>query len=152
MISCSNPTRDLESLGKDEINGEVLFNRITIEDNYKKYRYMPGSEGLNPGQSPHGVYHRIYANTMLLDSIPNSKKEAPNGSIIVKENYNLNKELDKITVVAKVKGYNPKDNDWFWVIYKPNGEVINEGKLTGCISCHSGMRDNDFIIVKELDR
>lgn len=152
LISCSNSDKVLEPLTKDEIDGEVLFRRITTDDNYKKFRYMPGNEGLNPGQSPHGVYHRIYANNTLLDTLPNSSKEAPNGSIIVKENYNLNKELEKITVMAKVSNYNPRANNWFWAIYKSDGEVISEGKLTGCISCHSGMRDNDFIIVKELDR
>lgn len=149
IVSCN---KQKENFGTIEPSGDSLYKRITDEENYKGYDYLPGNEGLQPGQSPHGVYHRIYGNTTLLNSIPNNDKIAPDGSIIIKENYNLNKELEKLTVMAKVEGYAPDSGNWFWAVYSTKGEVLVEGTPKGCISCHSGMKDNDYIIVKELDR
>lgn len=150
LVGCSSKEESLEPI--KEASGKILYDRISVESNYKNYNFMPGQEGLQPGQSPHGVYHKIYVNKTFLDSIPNSDKIAPNGSIIIKENYNLNKEFDKLTVMAKIEGYAPETNNWFWAVYSPSGEVLVEGSPTGCISCHSGMKDNDYVIVKELDR
>lgn len=151
FLGCSKPPVKNEYLTKDTVSGEMLWRRITEVDPYKKYSFMPEHEGLLPGQSPHGLLHKIYANRLLIDSLPNPSKKAPYGSIIVKENYTINEEIDKITIMVKVKDYSPMSGDWYWVAYTKNGEVLAEGIPGGCISCHSGMKDNDYIIVKQLD-
>ncbi len=78
-------------------------------------------------------------------------KIAPPGTIIVKENMNIDKKVVKITVMAKVEGYNPEGGDWFWAAYSPEGEVLVEGVPGGCFNCHMGMKSNDYIIVRPLD-
>ena len=83
--------------------------------------------------------------------MPSSEKKAPHGSIIVKENMNADREVTGITVMAKVNGYDPESVDWFWAAYTPDGSSRAAGKLGGCIGCHEGMADNDFVIIRQLD-
>ncbi len=51
----------------------------------------------------------------------------------------------------KVKGYNPKAGDWYWVKYGTDGSVAKAGKPKGCVSCHSGAEDNDYILVHDFE-
>jgi hypothetical protein len=134
-----------------EISGTRLWERISSEGDYSTYSFWPGHEGINPGQAPHGVYHRIYINNNLKESLPNENKIAPFGSIIVKENFNIDQKVVKITVMAKVEGFNDEGGNWFWAAYSPEGEVQAEGTPKGCVSCHVGMKNNDYIIVRPLD-
>lgn len=150
FLSCSEEVQ-LPPLTKEKIKGASLWNRISSESNYSSYSYWPGHEDINPGQAPHGVYHRIFVNKKLIDALPIESKIAPEGTIIVKENMNRDKVIQKLTVMAKVEGYNPEGGDWFWAAYSPDGEVLAEGTPKGCVSCHQGMKGNDYIIVRALD-
>ena len=142
---------DTTPLGTTSISGSVLWDRITKETDYESYSFWPGHEDIQPGQSPHGAYHKIYINKVLFKALPIKNKISPIGTIIVKENLSSAKVLDSITVMAKVKDYNPEVGDWFWVKYSPEGKVLAEGSPKGCISCHEGMSGNDYIIVRSLD-
>lgn len=64
--------------------------------------------------------------------------------------YSTSRELKAITVMYKVPGYNPKDGDWFWVKYTPEGTAGPFGKPKGCIGCHGTRANNDFILVHEF--
>ncbi len=151
FLSCSKESEVLlPPLTKDSISGEVLWERISNESDYQTYSYMPGQEGLKPGQSPHGVLHKIFVNKPLLDGLPSTTGKVPYGSIIVKENYTTDEELDKLTIMAKIEGYNEEAGDWFWAAIKANGEVLAEGTPKGCLSCHSGVKSNDYIVVRDI--
>jgi len=141
----------LTPLSADEISGDRLWQRITEDSDFNNYRQWSGHEGLRPGQSPHGVLHKVFANRDIYDALPVTTGEVPYGSIIVKENYTSTKKIDKLTVMAKVKGYSPETNDWFWAMYSPEGEVMAEGSPSGCLSCHGGLVSNDYIIIKNID-
>jgi hypothetical protein len=149
--SCQKTTPVLPPLTKNEISGERLWRRITVETNYDTYPEWPGFEGLQIGQSPHGRYHEIYINRVLRDALPVKNKVTPDGSILVKVNYDEEKQNVGYTVMAKVKGYNPAAADWFWAAYTPEGKVKMEGKPDYCVSCHEGKKPNDYIIVRSLD-
>ena len=135
----------------DEISGELLWKRISEDYSYSDYAFWPGHEGVRAGQAPHGSFHRIYVNRTLLESLPVSSAVAPYGSIIVKDNLNASRELAGVTVMAKVEGYNPDVGDWFWAKYGPDGAVQAEGKPMGCIKCHEGLKENDYVVVQMLD-
>lgn len=151
LFSCSDKKEMLlPTLTKDNISGSVLWKRISEESNYLNYSFMPGQEGLLPGQSPHGVLHKIFVNKPLLDGLPAKTGVVPYGSIIVKENYTTDEELDKLTIMAKIKGYNSEAGDWFWAAIKRDGTVLAEGVPMGCLSCHSGVKDNDYIVVRDI--
>ncbi len=150
FIACKKE-KVLPPLKLDEINGTRLWERISIETDYTDYSYWPDHEEIKPGQAPHGSYHKIFINNQLLDSLPLENRIAPEGSIIVKENMNIDKKFVKMTVMAKIKGFNPEGGDWFWAAFSPDGEVLAEGVPAGCFNCHTGMKDNDYVIVRPLD-
>ncbi len=70
--------------------------------------------------------------------------------IEVKENYSPSHELKAITVMYKIKGYNPDDGDWFWVKYSAKGKTLKAGKPGGCIGCHATRVANDYVLVHEF--
>ncbi len=124
-----------------------LWNHITKVSPYKEWSFWPDHQGMQPGRAPHGPLHKVYVNDRALNS---PKPPVQYGAIQVKENYSKAKELKAITVMYKVHGYNPKDGDWFWVKYAPDGKAEPFGKPAGCIGCHGTRASNDFIVVHEF--
>jgi hypothetical protein len=149
--ACGKTSATFPSLTKDEITGDRLWQRITAEEEYKAYPEWPGFEGLRRGQSPHGRYHEIYIHPLLRNALPLTNKVVPDGTIIVKDNYDADKKRTHFTVMAKVTGYDPEHADWFWAAYDPQGKTVAEGKVGMCIACHEGKKDNDYVIVRPLD-
>jgi len=151
LISACKEEAKLTPLSSSEISGERLWERISVDSEYTDYSFWPDHEGINPGQAPHGVNHRIFINRDLKEALPIDNRIAPFGTIIVKENMNIDLKVVKITVMAKVDGFNSDGGNWFWAAYSPEGEVQAEGTPKGCVSCHVGMKNNDYVIVRPLD-
>lgn len=86
----------------------------------------------------------IYVNKEGLDS---KSPPVKYGTIIVKENLNHGRELKAITIMYKIKDFNPSSGDWFWAKYSPGGNVLISGKPGGCIACHSAVKRKDYIFV-----
>lgn len=128
-------------------DAEALWRYITRTSPYTRWSFWPDHQGMQPGRAPHGPLHKVYVNNRLLHSL-NSPVQY--GSIQVKENYNKNEKLLNITVMYKVRGYNPQDGDWFWVKYTPDGKAGPVGKPDGCIGCHGTRARNDFILVHDF--
>jgi len=139
-------------LTAEEITGERLYERFTEEEDYRRYPYWPGHEGVQPGQSPHGDLHEVFIHPVLYEALPIKNKTAPDGSMVIKCNMNAQKEVVAFTVMVKVKGYNPEANDWFWAKIKKDGTVDAAGKVESCIECHSLLKNNDYLILYKLDR
>lgn len=101
---------------------------------------------------PHGNVVRIYVNEIALEAADGFNNELPEGSMIVKENYvgtdpENPGELDALTIMYKVDGFNADANDWFWVKAKPDGSQIDaEGAVDGCIGCHSQEGHQDYVL------
>ena len=116
------------------------------------------------GQHPHGA---------ILDTIEG--KISIHGKrlgIIVKRNYSgagisitkvstdPEKYLKGLTVMLKRPGYDPETQDWFWVKYKPDGQIeinqagtrlagkVAKGKAKGCIACHSAAPGGDMLFLR----
>lgn len=123
-----------------------LWTKITKDDPYQEWDNWPDHKGLQNGVAPHGPLHVVYVNKTGL-----SKKGSPKpyGTIVVKENFTKDKKLAAITVMYKVKGYNPPAGDWFWVKYTPDGKAAKAGKPSGCIGCHGSRSDSDYIMVSD---
>jgi hypothetical protein len=142
---------ELTPLKQNEISGESLWKRFTADSDYRTYTSWPGYDGMRLGQAPHGPFHKIFINRTLAKALPLPAKTAPEGSIVVKESYTTEKVMTGYTVMAKVKGFAPDSGDWFWAKYDPQGKVQAAGAAKGCIACHAGMKDNDYIIVYPLE-
>ena len=151
--SCSKKAENtnVEPLTASNVTDKTVWERITAESDYTSYSFWPNHEGMSPGQAPHGPFHKVYINNTLAAALPIKGGIVPEGSIIVKENYSKAKEFTGTTVMVKVKNYAPEINDWFWAKYSPQGETQASGQPKGCISCHEGMKKNDYIIIHPLD-
>jgi hypothetical protein len=110
----------------------------------------PGKTALYKGTEPHGVLLTTYVNGAALKAIEGKKGSLPVGAIVAKENYMPDKKLAAITVMYKVKGYNPQAGDWFWVKYLPDGKIEAEGKVDMCIGCHGSKKENDYVFTGPL--
>lgn len=129
-----------------EPDPDKLWRFITQESAYDSWGFWGDHKGLQPGGAPHGPFHKVYVNERGLKSM---KAPVQHGTLIVKENYGdeTGKELKAVTVMYKVKGYNPEAGDWFWVKYTPQGVAEKYGRPQGCINCHASLVDNDYIMV-----
>ena len=145
-----------ESMNTTKADGKTLYNYIIKENDYKKWKMWPGKGELYPGIEPHGVLLTTYVTDDTFSAIEARTGVLPYGAMIVKENYMPNKTLVAITVMYKEKDYDPKNNDWFWAKYMPNGTIGAEGKIQGCIDCHGqskekyGNQINDYIFTSNL--
>jgi len=128
-------------------DGDALWNYISKVSPYAKWSYWPDHAAMQDGRAPHGPQHKVFVNKQALDS---TAPPLQYGAIQVKENYSKASELKAVTVMYKVKDYNPKDGDWFWAKYSSTGETLKAGKLKGCIGCHSTRAANDFVLVHDI--
>ena len=144
--------RVLPPLTAQEINAESLWKRITVEEDYEKYPFWSDHKGLQPGQSPHGLYHKIYIHPYIESALPVQQGQLPDGSIVVKVNMDVNENITAYTIMAKVKGYNPDAHDWFWAKLDAQGNETASGKVAPCIECHSALASNDYIIVHRINK
>jgi len=131
-------------------NGPNLWKYITVEKPYTKWSLWPGTEKLYEGTQPHGAFLTTYVTKGARQAIEKKKGKFSQSAIIVKENYMPDKTLAAVTVMYKAIGYNPEAGDWFWAKYKPDGSVEKEGKVGGCIKCHSAKADNDWVFTGDI--
>lgn len=122
---------------------------ITGHKPYRIWAKWPGKKGMYKGKEPHGALLMTYVNRIALKSIKEQSSMA-NNSIIIKENYTSNRELKGISVMYKVRGYNPGGGDWFWASYDASFNTIEEGKVEGCLGCHSRAKRNDYIFTGKV--
>ncbi|MCF6148743.1 MAG: cytochrome P460 family protein [Candidatus Kuenenia sp.] len=136
----------------ETINAQKLWEYMTKENPYQHYPEWPGKEGIYESTMPPGDILRLYINDLALDTVVYKKGIFPNGSLLIKEIYTEEKKVSLLTVMYKAKGFNPKGNDWYWVKYKPDGEVKLEGKVELCIECHVGVAENDYVFTGSIKK
>ncbi len=131
---------------------EDKFWRYLRDSHYKQWAPVPGqTDDQYPGQSPHGARLKMYLNR----TAAGRPSELPNGSVIVKENYDATgQKLMAVTVMYKTANYNPEAADWYWVKFLADGKVDQKatpmgnirlaGKPKGCIECHAGAEGGDY--------
>lgn len=129
----------------ERFNAQRLWKYMTVEEPYHQYPAWPGKEGFYESTMPPGKIFKLYINNLSLDTAAYKKGLFPYGSLLIKEVYTDDKRLSLITVMYKEKGFNPEEHDWYWVKYKPGGNVQMEGKVKLCIECHEGMAENDYV-------
>ncbi len=126
-----------------------VYEYITKYNPYGQWELWPGKGRLYKGREPHGALLTTFVNRTAYYSIKDRKGMAYD-SIIVQENYDADKKFDALTVMYKLKSYNPEGGDWFWAKYTPDGRVLASGKAEACIKCHGEKKENDFIKTGEV--
>ncbi len=122
--------------------GTDLWKVISQEKPYTEWGFFQGAEGVMEGKAPHGKFIRAFVNRVGLEA---QGPNYPYGTIIGKENFMPDTTLAKLTVMYKVKGFNPDGGDWFWAVYSPDGTVEMEGKIDNCLACHRLRKANDYV-------
>lgn len=133
------------SFARPSSSGIALIKHITEEYDYRQWPFYPGKEALYEGKHPRGSLLITYVSPQTLIALQSKQGPLPDGAIIVKENYNLQKKLQETTVMYRLSGYNPEGGDWFWLKYAPDQTILEEGKIEGCIKCHEKTKNNDWI-------
>lgn len=154
-VAQDNEVQESGEHAKDPAFAQKFWNYLQDADYRKNWSRWPGyDERFIKGESPHGAFLKIYVN----DKVTGNVEEPPAKSVIVKENYNKDKELVAITPMYRVgKGYDPEHGDWYWAKYKPDGTLFEmkgmklSGKLAGCISCHSSAKGGDYLFSNDDD-
>jgi hypothetical protein len=126
-------------------DGKAVYDYITKTNPYQQWALYPGKGKLYKGQHPHGALLTTYVSGNAETAIKARVGQFPDGSIIVKENYMPDKTLGAVTVMYRVNGYDPDAGDWFWAKYKADGAIEAEGKVAGCIGCHTAAIQNDWV-------
>ena len=126
------------------------------------YMAWPMRSGVYEGTSPHGAFLRMYYNLVNVDG------DAYH--VIVKDNYggegatqakvesDPGAWLAAVTImVQREDGYDPDNDNWFWVKYKPDGTIeanaegmamagrVAKGADKGCIACHAKAGGGDYL-------
>ncbi len=125
--------------------GDAVISYLNKTDPYQQWQLWPGKGKLYPGKKPHGAFLTTYVSKGAYNAIKNKSGSIPEGAMIVKENYSPAKKLAAITVMYKKSGYSPDGGDWFWLKYAPDGKIMKEGKVGGCINCHASVKANDWL-------
>ena len=124
-----------------------------------------------PGKTPHGAFVRIYYNVVIVDGKPYHVinkdnfmgKDAEGKKLELKTVAESPKKyLAAVTVmVQREAGYDPDNNNWFWVKYNADGSIakndkkmalagrVAKGMNAGCIACHKGAKDGDYVFLND---
>jgi hypothetical protein len=106
---------------------------------------------LGPAHAGKEGFREVYINkTGKAVSMGKADYPYPVGTIIVKETYKgdggMKGMLDSLTIMIKrSSGYDPANNNWEYMMVTPDDEIMAQGKLDGCIGCHSQVSGDDFV-------
>lgn len=127
-------------------NAAAIWQYITVTDPYKQWGQFDETIGMQDGAPPHGPRIQIYPNRTASRSV----YKANEGSILVMENFDKDgKTLLTINLMQKRPNYAPSAGNWFWVVYEPDGTVIEEGKIKRCVECHVSTAFDDYTFIHQ---
>jgi hypothetical protein len=157
------PDADVEFDGGEAIDPVVVHIDTTVaavqehldSENYREnWSMWPEREALYSGAEPHGLLLTTYVNEIArvgLGALREGTLDVlPVGAVVVKENYMPDSTLDAITVMYKQAGYDPENNDWYWVKYLADRTVEASGRPESCIGCHVQAAENwDYLLTAQ---
>ena len=117
---------DLRKKAPSDVAPE-LWNLIQTEE-YQQWKSMPSVGKLNEESAAKKGYFKTYMNGTALSALENKSKTLPPGSIIVKERYDSQDQLQTISAMMNLGGNDSNDINWFWAQYSPDGKVLKSGE------------------------
>lgn len=127
-------SKELHSSQVEELNKKApaeiateLWSLIQTEQ-YQQWKELPSPDVLNKDADKKKIYTKTYANDIAYETIEQKSKSLPPGSIIVKEKYDDQDQLQSISAMINLGGSDPKDINWFWAQYSPDGKLLKSGQ------------------------
>lgn len=122
--------------------------------------FIPPPSGKKPKEVHDGAsttFGSLYANDIAREMMEADKPSTfPVGSILVREK--LRRPTDQqprlLTVMVKrASGFNPKGNDWEFLLIDGTMKKIKHRQKTGsCLNCHTSMSHRDFVFPAPLEK
>jgi hypothetical protein len=117
-------------LGK-KAPGEIATELWTLinTEQYRQWKEMPGpSSFYKKDDDKNKTSVKTYVNAIAYEAMEGKNKPLPPGSIMVKERYDDQGQLQTISATINLGGSDPKDINWFWAQYSPDGKVLKSGQ------------------------
>jgi hypothetical protein len=116
----------------------------------KSKSIMPFSHAFQPGSRTVDVFTTDLSNQSASTTITTARSvqavtRYPNGSLLVKKNYNAQHQLTGVTAMLKLSGYDAANRNWVMAAYSPAGKSVAFGKITSCDACHAMVTKSDFV-------
>ncbi len=116
----------------------------------------PGKTEFAKATMPHSSVGQTYLNDVTNKNL----KQVPNGSVLVRDELTADgKAIRNVSVMYRSKGADPKNGDWYWIVYQPDGKLAQmttkegnvpvAGRVTSCIACHQKAADKDFVFLND---
>lgn len=134
-----------------DTTAEAVWSYLEEENYQENWEVWPEKEPYYEGVEPHGALLTTYVNSMAMEGLTGNDSTLPDRSIIVKDNFMPDSTLAATTVMYKVPGFDPENNDWWWLKRNADGEIEAAGRGEGCISCHGTAADNDYVLTGTLE-
>ena len=106
------------------------------------------------GGPPHGAVREVVEGKIDGKRVIVKRNYGGKGVSIDSVEKDRAKYLKAVTVMIKKDGYDPANNDWFWVKYKADGSLDKTpkgdklaGKVPGCIGCHQSASGGDLVFI-----
>ncbi|NUO50335.1 MAG: hypothetical protein HOV80_15885 [Polyangiaceae bacterium] len=108
-------------------------------DNYRSWQRAPGYESRVVSDAPHSDAVEIFVNDVVAGALAAEPGAIgwPVGSIVVKDGYTEDGELDLIAIMEK------RDAGWYWAEYSEDGTALYSGEPGICTDCHTS--GSDFV-------
>lgn len=98
------------------------------------------------GTSPHGTVWMYYSETLRSSIEGSAAFTAPVGASSIKEVYDGANVDGYVVMTKQAAGYDADNGDWHYEVLDASGNVTQEGALDGCIACHAGGTDTDYLL------
>jgi hypothetical protein len=116
----------LNQKAPEEIAPE-LWNLIQTEE-YQQWKELPGTGMVSKDVNKKVLKMKTYVNDIAYDSMQKKEKTLPPGSILVKERYDDQDQLQTISAMINLGGNDPRDINWFWAQYSLDGKPLKWGE------------------------
>ena len=116
----------LNEKAPEEIAAELWS--LIQKEQYKQWKELPGTGMLTKSAENKKVTTKSYVNNIAYQAVEKKEKSLPPGSIVVKERYDDQDQLEAISAMINLGGNNPTDINWFWAKYSPDGKPLKYGE------------------------
>jgi hypothetical protein len=104
------------------------------------------NQDLRPSPQHGGIYVRTYLDQAADVAYKSKSYPFPDGAVAAKEGHTgATGPIERVYMMKKIKGYDPANGDWFYAMMAPDGAPRLKGKVSLCISCHSGAKGKDYV-------
>lgn len=93
-----------------------------------------------------GMMVRTHLDVATMQAYNSKSYPYPEGATAVKEGHmTADGPIKTLFMMKKIKGYDPNNGDWFYAMAAPDGTAMQKGRVQMCISCHSTVKNKDYL-------